>query len=125
MAAATESNVLPAADVPADAPAAEYEALQLTDDVIANLTDLELSHIELFAFDEEDSSDVEKRAPTCKTYPGDALYPSKSVWKVFDLLTGGSLIKTVPYGSACYEGQHYDAEKCQFLLDNWNQSTTQ
>ena len=114
----------PAADIPADAPSAEYQALQLTDDVLANLTDLELSHIELFAFDEDELSHVAS-APKCKTYPGDALYPSKGVWKVFDLLTGGSLIKTIPYGSACFEGEHYDATQCHFLLDNWNQSTTQ
>jgi hypothetical protein len=93
--------------------------------VIANLTKLELSHIELFRFDDESTARVQKRAAQCKTYPGDALYPSETVWKVFDILTGGGLIKTVPYGSACYKGEHYDARKCQFLLDNWNQSTTQ
>ena len=89
------------------------------------MTDLELSHIELFGFDDEDSSDVEKRSNKCKTYPGDLLYPTKAVWKVFDLLTGGRLIKTIPYASVCYEGDLYDESKCQFLLDNWNQSTTQ
>ncbi|KAH8168573.1 FAD binding domain-containing protein [Sarocladium implicatum] len=120
----SEVNVIPAADVPADAPSAEYEALQLTDEVLANLTDLELSHIELFGFDDEETAEIEKRANKCKTYPGDLLYPSKAAWKVFDLLTGGRLIKTVPYASVCYEGERYDADKCQFLLDNWNQSTT-
>lgn len=57
--------------------------------------------------------------------PGDRLYPSDVVWKVLDLLTGGALIKTVPLGSACYEGEYYDEQRCTFLVNNWNDSDTQ
>ncbi|RSL89929.1 hypothetical protein CEP51_000966 [Fusarium floridanum] len=124
--AADESNVAPAADAPAGDASTGFEGLQLTEDVLTNLTDLKLSNVSLFYFDEDSTS--EKRAvgssQKCRALPGDALYPSSLVWKVFDILSGGALIKTVPLGSACYDGEHYDATKCQFLLDYWNKSDT-
>lgn len=116
---ADSSNVAPAGSV-LDGQPVGYDTVTLTDDAIANLTKLQLSDIELFGF--EDSAIP---APECKTASSDDLYPDESTLNVLDLLTGGALIKTVPYASACYEGDHYDADLCQFLLDNWNQSTTQ
>ena len=104
-----------------------FESIQLTEDVLTNLTDLQLSNISLFYFDND--SDSEKRSvsslPQCKTVPGDLLYPNGNIWKVLDLLSGGALIKTVPLGSACYDGEHFDEAKCQFLINNWNKSDTQ
>lgn len=125
LAEANEVTVAPAAE---EFPEAEIpeETVQLTDAVLANLTQLELSNISLFTF--PDTEGVEKRAlpnNKCKTFPGDLFYPTELVWKVFNLLTGGALIKTVPLGAACYQGEHYDAEKCQYLLDNWSNSDTQ
>lgn len=64
--------------------------------------------------------------PACKTYPGDELWPSASEWDVFDQLTGGALIKTVPIGAVCYVNhESYDAEKCQTVLDGWHDSKVQ
>ncbi|KAF4974843.1 hypothetical protein FZEAL_8304 [Fusarium zealandicum] len=125
-AAADESNVSPAWDVRVAA-SSRYSFVestpQLTDGILFNLTALELSEVDLFYF--QDTKSNEKRsAAKCKTFPGDALFPGKLIWKVFDLLTGGALIKTVPLGAACYHGEHYDEAKCQFLLDNWSNSTT-
>lgn len=100
-----------------------FDAVQLTDETLAKLTDLQLSDVSLFYFD--DGSKVDDDAPRCKTHPGDDSYPDETVWKVLDILSGGNLIKTVPLGSACYEGPHYDADKCQFLADHWNASETQ
>ncbi|TID00391.1 FAD-linked oxidoreductase patO [Colletotrichum higginsianum] len=122
---ANEATVAPAAEEFPEADIPE-QAVQLTDAVLANLTQLELDNISLFAFADGQAA-AEKRAEPnnkCKTFPGDALYPNELVWKVFDLLTGGALIKTVPLGAACYAGEHYDAEKCQYLLDNWSNSDT-
>ena len=79
------------------------EVLQLTDAVIANLTSLDLSNIDLFSFEDSPSATVVRRKRTaiakqkCKTYPGDILWPSTFVWKLFDILLGGALIKTIPY----------------------------
>jgi hypothetical protein len=117
---------VPLAEPVTDSKYRGFESLQLTEEGLANLTSLGLSHIDLFYFD--DDSDVEQRSasqPQCKTMPGDQLYPGKTAWKVFDLLTGGALIRTVPLGSACYQGEYYDEAKCTFLVNNWNDSDTQ
>ncbi|RSL67956.1 hypothetical protein CEP54_003037 [Fusarium duplospermum] len=123
-----DGEVVSANDVTV-APAAEAVGgeLQLTDSVLANLTELELDHIELFQFADE-SEALDKRALSalakCKSMPGDLLWPGKLVWKVFDLLTGGALIKTVPFGAVCFPGEHYDADKCSRIVDNWTNSDT-
>ncbi|KAF4982316.1 hypothetical protein FZEAL_2045 [Fusarium zealandicum] len=111
------------------APAAKLVGgeLQLTEDVLADLTELDLDGIEYFQFaDEAETHDKRSLAALarCKTMPGDALWPKKLVWKVFDLLTGGALIKTVPFGAVCYPGEHYDANECSKILDNWTNSDT-
>ncbi|KAJ4226132.1 hypothetical protein NW759_004719 [Fusarium solani] len=108
-----DGEVVSANDVTV-APAAEAVGgeLQLTDAVLANLTELELDHIELFQFADE-SETLDKRALSalakCKSMPGDLLWPSKLVWKAFDLLTGGALIKTVPFGADAGK----EGAKCQ------------
>ncbi|RFN47145.1 hypothetical protein FIE12Z_8601 [Fusarium flagelliforme] len=126
---ADKSNVAPAWTKPVTAASKSPfvdAAPQLTDAVLANLTDLNLSDVDLFYF--ADTKTSKKRDALsyskCKIFPGDKAFPGKFIWSVFDLLTGGALIKTVPLGSACYKGEHYDEEKCKFLLDNWSNSTT-
>jgi len=109
------------------------DALQLTDAVLANLTAFKLSDIELFKFDDtdgEDASQVAKRTSTavgsCKTYPGDWKWPSRITWAVFNLVTGGALIETVPIGAVCYPNSGvYNAQKCADIIANWTHSETQ
>jgi hypothetical protein len=121
-AAADESTVPVAAEV-------VKSELVLTDDILAQLASMELSNVSLFEFPENvESTEKAKRSlfTGCKTFPGDLLWPLQPVWKVFDLLTGGALIKTVPVGAVCYtNGEHYNAAKCQELLAHWNESPTQ
>ncbi|OTA67783.1 FAD binding domain-containing protein [Hypoxylon sp. EC38] len=128
--AANESTVAPAvASVDAKesnstADLFEGETLQLTDAVIANLTDLELSNITLFSFQNESSSaeTLAKRAipGVCKTYPDDPYWPFQSTWALFNVLLGGALIKTVPYASPCYDSfGDRNASKCDFITNNW------
>ncbi|KAM5354711.1 hypothetical protein ACJ41O_001358 [Fusarium nematophilum] len=125
---ADEDSVAPAWDEPVAASSRNSfveQTPQLTDAALANLTELELSDIDVFYF--EDTKAAKKRSAgtaQCKTFPGDKFFPGKIIWKVFDLLTGGALIETVPLGAACYKGEYYDEAKCQFLLDNWSNSTT-
>lgn len=114
---ANELNILPAFEANARG---RSHGLQLTDEVLDRLADISLSNVELFYFD-----NGQGKAAECKVLPGDRQYPGKIAWKIFDLLTGGALIETVPLGSACYEGQFYNEEKCEYLLDNWNVSDTQ
>ncbi|RWA13854.1 hypothetical protein EKO27_g1237 [Xylaria grammica] len=102
--------------------------LVLTDGVLAQLKSLELANVSLFDFPENLNSTYNDKRPLftgCKTFPGDLLWPLQPVWKVFDLLTGGALIKTVPIGAVCYTNtDHYDADKCQEVLDHWTESAT-
>ncbi|KAI1116099.1 putative 6-hydroxy-D-nicotine oxidase [Nemania sp. NC0429] len=118
--AATEDTVPVAAATVGD-------ELVLTDDIIAQLTSQELTNVSLFAFPDNSTTGEVKRGlfDQCKTFPGDLLWPIPAAWKVFDLLTGGALIKTVPIGAACYKKSgHYDATKCNDILANWNESPT-
>ncbi|VBB76586.1 Putative protein similar of AD/FMN-containing dehydrogenases of Aspergillus oryzae [Podospora comata] len=125
---ANETTVAPAAEVEVVEDAGEV--LLLTDAVLANLTALDLSDINLFTFDEEVSSVTTKRSFSrgfqvgdCKVFPGDRAWPSRLSWTVFNLLTGGALIETVPIGAVCYPNSGvYNAAKCQYVLANWAQS---
>lgn len=106
------------------------ESVQLTDAVLANLTDLSLSNISLFDFDTTAAG--EKRSGTartfnkCKTYPGDLLWPNKAVWSVFNLLTGFAVTETVPIGASCFDDfGNYDATRCQYITNQWTNSTIQ
>ncbi|KAI1757844.1 putative 6-hydroxy-D-nicotine oxidase [Xylaria castorea] len=102
--------------------------LVLTNDILAQLAGQELSNVSLFEFPENvemKGNDKRSLFTRCKTYPGDLLWPLQPVWKVFNLPTGGALIKTVPIGAACFtDSEHYDAEKCQEILAHWNESPT-
>ncbi|KAI1306362.1 putative 6-hydroxy-D-nicotine oxidase [Xylaria venustula] len=102
--------------------------LVLTDSVLAQLNSLELTNASLFDFAQNvNSTGIDKRSSRtpCKTFPGDLLWPLEPVWKVFNLLTGGALIKTVPVGAVCYtNSEHYNADKCEEILDHWTESAT-
>ncbi|KAH7009889.1 hypothetical protein EDB80DRAFT_415164 [Ilyonectria destructans] len=122
---ATEDNVDEAAEVVAGNYLPE-EKIQLTTDVLANLTDLELTNVTLLYFDDGEAS--RKRAarslPNCKTFPGDFLWPNQIIWQVLNLVTGGSLIKTVPIGAACYDDFGvYDATRCSFVINQFTNSS--
>jgi len=130
---ANEDTVAPAEEVVAGDLLPE-ESVQLTDAILANLTDLALTDIDLFTFGSgDDASEVatasskNKRAtPKCKTFPGDALWPHPITWTVLDLLTGGRVIKSVPIGASCYDDFGvYNAAKCASITDNWTNSYLQ
>ncbi|KAH7072254.1 FAD/FMN-containing isoamyl alcohol oxidase-like protein MreA [Paraphoma chrysanthemicola] len=55
----------------------------------------------------------------CKTVPGDADWPSEQDWNAFNETLGGVLLKPRPLASVCYEGDGYDARKCESLKANW------
>ncbi|ROT43007.1 FAD binding domain-containing protein [Sodiomyces alkalinus F11] len=125
---ADEVTIAPAeeaVEIPESTTLFPEEVAQLTDSVLANLTELELSNISLFSFDDEEDDEnsiLEKRTlfGPCKTYPGDLLYPGKLSWDVFKLLLGGRLIKTVPFASVCYDDfGNFDQARCNFISANW------
>ena len=112
-------------------PLFDVETVQLTDVVVSELQsnpDL-AEYASLFDFgDANSTSAIRSRraqsAQRCKTMPGDALYPNKPVWSVFDMLSGGALETIVPIGSPCYPDSaynNYDAERCEYLVKNFDQ----
>ena len=114
---------------PANVPLFDIETIQLTDDVVSELhSNPDVSkYASLFEFGDANSATVRSRraqAQRCKTMPGDALYPSKLVWSIFDRLSGDALEPIVPIGSPCYRDSiynNYDAERCASLVKNFDQ----
>jgi hypothetical protein len=94
------------------------ETLQLTDAVLANLSTTIQNQTQLFAFGNNASASASVKS--CKVFPGDILWPSKSTWELFDLLLGGALVKTVPLAASCYSSwPEYDAAECEAVTSNW------
>ncbi|KAJ5667007.1 FAD linked oxidase N-terminal [Penicillium longicatenatum] len=103
-----------------------YEQLQLTESELVNVSQsLQNQTIaNMFAFGNltNSNSTVTKRAVRhhCKPMPGDLLWPSEIVWDIFDILLGGSLIKTKPLAAFCYpDWPEYDATKCATITAEW------
>ncbi|KAF2267965.1 FAD/FMN-containing isoamyl alcohol oxidase-like protein MreA [Lojkania enalia] len=48
----------------------------------------------------------------CKTFPGDANWPSVERWAAFNTSLDGALVRGIPPAASCYEGPYYDATKC-------------
>ena len=103
-----------------------YEKSQLTPKVISSLT----SYLEkqndsdasasIFDFANASDASLQKRNKGCKAYPGTASWPSKLVWRLFDLSLGGSLIEGVPAAAVCYpDWPQYDEAKCADLDVSW------
>ncbi|KAI1759608.1 FAD-binding domain-containing protein [Hypoxylon sp. FL1150] len=103
-----------------------FESSQLTSDVIANLTDYNLTDVSLFDFDDADAA-VEKRTTlSCKISPTDKGWPSRVVWDVLNLLLGGALIEGVPAAAPCYSNwPQYDVAKCAAITAEWENTTYQ
>ncbi|KAF3003537.1 hypothetical protein E8E13_005720 [Curvularia kusanoi] len=129
------ATIAPAAETvtavltPANVPLFDNEIVQLTDGVVSELTSSPdvAEYASLFEFGDGNTTAVRSRraqAQRCKTMPGDALYPTKLVWSIFDQLSGGALEPIVPVGSPCYRSSiynNYDAERCAFLVKNFDQ----
>jgi hypothetical protein len=102
------------------------ERVQLTEgvlaDVAATLQNNTVASMFAFASNSSSNSTVTKRSVhhSCKLMPGDSRWPLALIWDVFDLLLGGSLIKTVPLASYCYpEWPQYNAAKCASITADW------
>jgi hypothetical protein len=121
--AATSENVAPAAAIVPDTSSAtgtqlfSWETLQLTQPVLTNLTNMNLTDVSLFNFPTTSSPTTAK----CKAFPGDANWPSPVVWKVLDLLSGGALIQTVPLAAPCYSNwPEYNPATCATITSQWS-----
>lgn len=91
---------------------------------MANLTDLELSNVTLFSFQNESdfAENLSKWSLSglCKTYPDDPYWPFPSTWSLFNILLGGGLTETIPYAASCYDTfGNRNTSKCDFITNNW------
>jgi hypothetical protein len=61
-------------------------------------------------------------ASSCKTYPGDAAWPSSVQWASLNSTINGRLISTIPIASVCHNGPlgSYDADACATVQDGWS-----
>lgn len=57
-------------------------------------------------------------APQCKTFPGDAAWPSQAEWSNFNKTVGGRLVATVPLGAPCH-GATFNSAVCEDLKTQW------
>ena len=128
----TSVALVPAVETVTDTVAASgvdyfsYETSQLTPEVISSLTTyLETQNdsdasAAIFDFANATDASLKKRFRDCKAYPGSASWPSKLVWRLFDLFLGGSLIEGVPAAAVCYQDwPQYDEAKCADLGVSW------
>ncbi|KAI1080022.1 FAD-binding domain-containing protein [Whalleya microplaca] len=121
-----QENVAPAVDEVASNAALStidyfsFEQSQLTTNVITNLTNYNLSDVALFDFDDADEALRKRGGRACKIYPGDTFWPSDSIWRLFDILLGGALIKGVPPAAPCYQDwPEFDQDKCASITAQW------
>lgn len=59
--------------------------------------------------------------PLCRTFPGDAEWPTTEQWDKFNQTLGGKLIATVPIASACHDDDFgpYNKAECEALQNVW------
>ncbi|KAF4973619.1 hypothetical protein FSARC_159 [Fusarium sarcochroum] len=104
------------------------ETFQLTEGSLPALTELDSTHASLFY---PESTSKRRRSGVdssqkCKTFPGYHYWPGDSVWRLFDRITGGALIKTVPIAASCYDNFGvYDKTRCNHVVDQWSNSSLQ
>jgi len=82
----------------------DFETVQLLDSDLDPLNDTLQA---LFGFGDASSNKKRSSSASCKTAPGDLLWPAPILWKLFDVLVGGSLIKAVPIAAPCHSGPYY------------------
>ncbi|CAI6336784.1 unnamed protein product [Periconia digitata] len=113
--AANSDNVSPAqASIAGAVGPAQY---QLTQSVLDDLKSKKLSNSSIFDFG---PSGKVYSSGMCKPAPGDTDWPTADTWETLNVLTGNALLSTVPIGAACYQGEHYNAERCTEILDRWS-----
>ncbi|KAK4160453.1 bifunctional solanapyrone synthase [Cladorrhinum sp. PSN259] len=101
----------------------ESTANQLTDSSLADLKASNPGSDASFLNFDSEAAQLSRRGlplPTCKTFPGDPLWPSTPIWSLFNLTLSGALIKTVPAAASCYGNTGvYSASACQTVRDRW------
>ncbi len=126
-AAANEDTVAPAVEKvetseSLDTDYLPFESSQLTREVIANLTEYNLSDVELFDFQNATEALEKRKDRFCKTFPGDSSWPSEELWELLNLLSGSTVTEGQPPAAVCYADwpQFYDEAKCDNVSAKWS-----
>ena len=81
-----------------------FETIQLTDADVLNHTEIQFGNASL-----------PRPNVACRSYPGDASWPSSSTWDSFNKTLGGALIKPLPPGAPCYAGTSFNKLQCTLV----------
>lgn len=96
-----------------------FETIQLTPTLLSNLsTNPETApYAHLYSFDTTSfpNPNMTHGKGFCKTYLGDANWPSQHSWDVFNNLLDGALIPTVPLAAPCFDSEwgKKDEKRCE------------
>ena len=86
-----------------------FESVQLKQSDIGSNKDLAFGN----------KASVAQNKSRCKTYAGDANWPSPDRWNAFNVSLGGALVQGIPPAAACYQGPYYDPAKCAIVQANY------
>lgn len=105
-------------------PLFHYETVQLTNDVLTNVTTAiqnnSISSLFAFGANSTSSTGSKRNWRSCKILPGDSLWPDDTVWNIFNALLGGRLIKAAPLAASCYEDwPEYNPAQCSTITSDW------
>ena len=56
---------------------------------------------------------------SCKPIPGDPDWPSEGAWAELNATVSGRLVRPVPLGAVCQQGQYFDASQCSAVQAAW------
>jgi hypothetical protein len=98
----------------------EFEKIQLNTTELQYLNKHTATLLSFGSFNTASSNNA-----TCKNFPTDISWPSPSIWDDFNSTIGGALIHTIPIGAVCFSGQEYNADTCNYIVSDWNNSTLQ
>jgi hypothetical protein len=112
------------ADSDSGVPLNTAETVQLTTEVLQNLTtQLNDTTVSYFDFGNDTTTTTKRSTTGCKVFPGDKAWPVELLWDILDLLLGGRLIKTVPSASSCYSSWgDQNAAECAYVDSEWTDS---
>lgn len=67
-------------------------------------------------------SNISMETRDCKAFPGDADWPSESLWTGLELLTENDLVRAPPMAHVCYANGTSSASEstCASFTDDWN-----
>ena len=93
-----------------------FETHQLPPNILTNLSSNPSTapYAHLYAFN-TNTSTLTYPKEFCKTFPGDANWPSQESWNLFNKLSDGALIPTIPLAAPCYDTQWgaRDTRRCE------------